>query len=61
MSSDEEFNCYRMLHAIYRSNSLELVGILKELSSTWDIDEVKIYVLNSKNASILLLVELSTL
>jgi hypothetical protein len=44
-TADEEFNCYRMLHAIYRGNSLELVGILKELCKTWDNETVRTFIL----------------
>lgn len=29
--SDDEFNCYKLLHALYRSNKLEFIGTLREL------------------------------
>ncbi len=41
--SSDEFDCYRILHALYQHNKLEVVGTLRGLASSGDIargDEV---------------------
>lgn len=30
--SSDEFNCYRLLHSLYRGNKLEVISTLRELA-----------------------------
>lgn len=30
--SHDEFNCYKLLHSLYRNNKLEFIGTLRELA-----------------------------
>ena len=30
--SENEFNCYKLLHALYRNNKYEIIGTLRELA-----------------------------